>query len=368
MDEGELLAALALQKAKGIGDILSKKLIAHCGSAEAVFSAKTSSLSKISQVGSQALNFLKDKTLLSKAEQQLKIAQEEGLKLLYFLDDAYPEKLKHCIDGPLVLFQDGNVNLSNNRIISIVGTRQMTLYGRDMIEKLVSELTPFNPIIVSGFAYGVDITAQKAAIDNGLQTIGVLAHGFNQIYPKVHKKYVSKINANGGFLSEYWFDEDPNREHFLQRNRIVAGIATATIIVESGVKGGSLVTADIANSYNRDVFAIPGKITDGLSAGCNDLIRKNKAALLTSAHDIITTLNWDVESIQTQISQPTLFLDLTNDEQVVFDYLQTYGKQHIDTLSLSLKLPVFKLSSTLFNLEMKGAVRALQGKLFEASN
>ncbi|GAB1308177.1 DNA-processing protein DprA [Urechidicola sp. KH5] len=368
MNERELLAALALQKAKGIGDILSKKLIVQCGGAEAVFKTKPSVLSKISQVGTQTLRFLQDTSLFHIAEKELKKAQSENLSLLYFLNENYPEKLKHCIDGPLILFQDGAVNLNNNRIISIVGTRQMTLYGRDIIQKLVSELKEYNPIIISGFAYGVDITAQKAALENKLQTIGVLAHGFGQIYPKAHKKYVHQINEQGGFLSEFWFDDPPNREHFLQRNRVVAGISDATIIIESGEKGGSLVTADIANSYNRDVFAVPGKITDGLSAGCNALISSNKAALLTSANDIVRALNWDIPNKESNLKQPTLFLDLTSEEQAVFDHLLINGKQHIDTLSLKLQMPIFKLSSTLFNLEMKGVVRALQGKLFEASN
>jgi len=365
MLEEELLAVLTLQKAKGIGDIIAKKLIAHCGSAQNVFSEKRTNVAKINGIGSFTIKNLYDKKTRLLAEKELNHILKNKVKAVYFKDDNYPNKLKHCVDSPILMFYDGNIVLQNQPIISIVGTRKMTLYGRDFINELIEIIAPYNPIIVSGFAYGVDITAQKAAIKNNLQTIGVLAHGFDQIYPKSHKKYINQVNENGGFYTEFWHDEEPLREHFLKRNRIVAGIADATIIIESAIKGGSLVTADIANSYSRDVFAVPGKTTDILSKGCNDLIKRNKAGILTSAQDLIDDLNWNLDSTQPKAIQKQLFVELPKEEELIYNYLLKNGKQHIDTIALDCKMPVYKLASLLFNIEMKGVVRPLQGKLFE---
>ena len=365
MLEEELIAVLALQKVKGIGDIIAKKLIAHCGSAKNVFAEKRSLLEKINGIGSFTIKNLHDKQYFIRAEKEYKYISKNNIKTTYFQDDDFPNRLKHCPDGPILLFQDGNINLHNNRIISIVGSRKMTNYGRDFIKQLVEELTPYNPIIVSGFAYGVDITAQKAAIKNKLQTIAVLAHGLEQIYPKSHKKYINQVNENGGFYTEFWHDEEPLREHFLKRNRIVAGISEATIIIESAEKGGSLVTADIANSYSRDVFAVPGKTTDSLSKGCNNLIKYNKAGILTSAQDLIDALNWELNDKQPMAVQKQLFVELTNEEQKIYDYLLKNGKKYLDTIALDCQIPVYKMATLLFTMEMKGVVRPLQGKLFE---
>ena len=365
MLEEELIAILALQKAKGVGDIIAKKLISHCGSAQNVFSEKIAAIEKINGIGRITIQNLKNKELLIRAEKEVAHMLSNKVSYVYFQDDAYPDKLKHCIDGPIMLFKDGNINIQNQPIISIVGTRKMTLYGRDFIKQLIEEIAPYNPIIVSGFAYGVDITAQKEAIDHQLQTIAVLAHGFDQIYPKGHKKYINSVNENGGFFTEFWHDEEPLREHFLKRNRIVAGMADATIIIESAAKGGSLVTADIANSYSRDVFAVPGKTTDILSKGCNDLIKRNKAGILTCPQDLIEALNWDVGTQNKKVIQPQLFMELSDEEQLIYDFLLANQKQHVDTIALTCKIPVYKLATLLFNLEMKGVLRPLQGKLFE---
>lgn len=365
MLEEEIIAILALQKAKGIGDIIAKKLIVHCGNAQNVLSEKKSLLEKINGIGTFTIKHLFDKKNWDLAEKEYAYLQRNNIKPIYFQEDDYPSRLKHCIDGPIILFQDGNINLDNPRVISIVGTRKMTLYGRDFINQFIEELTPYNPIIVSGFAYGVDITAHKAAIKNKLQTIAVLAHGFEQIYPKSHKKYINDANVNGGFFTEFWHDEDPLRENFLKRNRIVAGISEATIIIESAERGGSLVTADIANSYSRDVYAVPGKVTDSLSKGCNNLIKMNKAGILTSAKDLVEALNWELDSANKKTIQKQLFIDLEGDEQKVYDFLLKNGKKHIDTIALDCNIPVYKMATLLFNLEMKGVTRPLQGKLFE---
>jgi len=245
-----------------------------------------------------------------------------------------------------------------------VGTRNISSYGRTFCNQLIEELAAYNPIIVSGFAYGVDICAHKAAIEKSLQTIAVLAHGFEEIYPKIHKKYVHQVNENGGFLTEFWSDEKPLRENFLKRNRIVAGISKATIIIESAAKGGSLVTADIANSYNKDVFAVPGRITDVYSKGCNNLIKNNTAHLLSSASDIVRMLNWDLQE-KPKIIQKELFVMLGEDEQKIFDFLYEKGAHVIDVIALECNIPTYQLSSILLQMELKGVLKPLPGKMFE---
>lgn len=282
------------------------------------------------------------------------------------MEDGYPAYLKHCIDSPILLFSQGNIDLNRRRIISIVGTRNITSYGTSFCEQLIEDLAPLDPIIVSGFAYGVDICVQRAAVKHGLQTIGCLAHGLNQIYPKIHEKYVTDINKNGGFFTEFWSTSQPDRENFLKRNRIIAGMGEATIVVESAEKGGSLVTADIANSYNRDVFAVPGRTQDKYSSGCNNLIKHQKAQMLTSAADLIYMMGWELEEKEPVSIQKQLFVDLDDTEKEIYDYLQQGGKQMLDLIALDCKLPIFKVSSTLLNMEMKGVVRPLPGKLFEA--
>ena len=366
MLEEDLLYVLALQRVKGIGDINAKKLISHCGTAKKVFTEKRQTLEKINGIGSFTLKNLFNSTNLIEAEKELKYIQKNKIETLYFKDKNYPKRLKHCVDGPILFFKEGKFKLENQPIISIVGTRKITSYGRSFCEKLISDLKEYNPIIVSGFAYGVDICAHKAALKNNLQTIGVLAHGFEEVYPKSHKKYVNEINKNGGFITDFWHNDELQRENFLKRNRIVAGISEATIIIESAEKGGSLVTADIANSYSRDVFAVPGRSTDVYSKGCNSLIKYNKAAILTSAKDIVEMLNWELESKQLKAVQKQLFIELTEVEQLIYDFLLKNGKELLDLISLNCKLPIHHTTTILFNLEMKGVVKPLPGKLFEA--
>lgn len=368
MLEEELLYVLALQRAKGIGDINAKKLISYCGSAKNVLKEKPKNLQKINGIGAFTLQHLHNPQNLIEAEKELNYITSNQISVVYFEDEQYPYKLKHCVDGPIVLFKDGNFKVSQKPIISIVGTRNITSYGRDFCEKLIYDLKEFNPIIISGFAYGVDICAHKAAFKNNLTTIGVLAHGFEDIYPKSHKKYVSEIHKNGGFFTEFWHNETPLRENFLKRNRIVAGISDATIIIESAEKGGSLVTADIANSYNRDVFAVPGRVTDNYSKGCNNLIKNNKAAILTTATDLVEMLNWELKNEHTvpKAIQKQLFVQLNENEQLVYDFLVDEGKQLLDAISLTCQLPIHITATVLFNLEMKGLVKPLPGKLYES--
>lgn len=365
MRHEDLFYVLALLQVEGVGDIVAKKLLSHCEAPAEIFKSKASQLQTIEGIGTVLLRNLKNKTVFAKAEAELRFIEKNQIDVSYFLNVDYPQRLKHCIDGPVLLFSCGNIKLENRRIISIVGTRQITPHGAEFCRKLIDELSPLDPIIVSGFAYGVDILAHQAAIENGLQTIGVLAHGLNQIYPKAHKKYVSKVNANGGLLTEFWSSSHPNPENFVKRNRIVAGISEATIVIESADKGGSLITANMANGYNRDVFAVPGRVLDKYSEGCNNLIKTQKAQLLTSAADLVYHLNWDLQTAAKPI-QKQLFVSLEPEEQKVYDFLQQNGKELLDTLALECGFPVFKIAPMLLNMELKGVVRPLPGKLFEA--
>lgn len=362
----KLLAALRLQKTVSVGPIQAKKLIRATGSVEQIFEEKTKNLAKIEGIGLRPLLQLKDPETKAKAIKELEYIEKNAIDTVYFLDPDYPRNLAQCIDSPILFFKEGNLNFSNPKIISIVGTRKMTSYGRAVCKELIGGLASHNPIVVSGFAYGVDICAHTAAIENKLQTIAVLAHGFEEIYPKVHKKYMHQVHENGGFITEFWHDDPPLREHFIQRNRIVAGISQATLVIESSEKGGSLITADMANSYSRDVFAVPGRTSDAFSKGCNQLIKNHKAALVTCADDIAKLLNWDQSVKAKPAIQKQLFVTLDDTEQKVYDYLLKEGKQLLDVIALDCQIRLPVLASLLFQLEMKGLVRPLPGKLFEA--
>lgn len=366
LSKDELIAILRLQNVPNIGDVTAKKLIAHCGNPVSIFTDKLQNLLKIDGIGVHTIKGLHDAEHLEAAQSEYQYIRANNIAYSYFMNADYPAYLKHCIDSPILLFKRGNIDLKNRKIISVVGTRQITSYGTAFCEKFIADIAPLNPVIVSGFAYGVDICIQKAAIKYGLQTIGCLAHGLNQIYPKVHSRYVAEVQKNGGFVTDFWSNSKPERNNFLKRNRIVAGMAEATIVIESAEKGGSLVTADIANSYNRDVFAVPGRAEDKYSLGCNNLIKQQKAHMLTSAADLIYLLDWDVTKKETKTIQKQLFVELDAIEKLLYEYLHKEGKQVLDVIALDCKLPIFKVSSTLLTMEMKGVIRPLPGKLFEA--
>lgn len=366
MNQNELFHLLALLQVEGVGDIMAKKLLNAFGSAAAVFEAKPNQLRTVDGIGDVLVRKLKDKSIFEKATAEIQFIEHEGVRVLYFTDEAYPERLKHCIDGPVLLFGNGNFDFRNRKLISIVGTRQITAYGTEFCKKLLEDLSFYNPIIVSGLAYGVDIVAHQTAMELQLQTVGVLAHGLNQIYPKSHKKFVAKMEQNGGFLTEFWSSSSPEKENFVKRNRIVAGMSEATIVIESAEKGGSLITANLANDYNRDVFAVPGRTTDKYSQGCNELIKTQRAQLITSAADLIYSLNWQLEEEKPKTIQKQLFVSLDAEEQKIYDFLLQNGKQLLDIIALECEYPIFRVSSTLINMELKGVVRPLPGKLFEA--
>jgi len=365
LSQNELRYTLALQRVPNLGDATAKKLITKVGSAEGIFKEKKTNLLKIDGIGLFKLKQLSEKIQLDQADEELLFIENNTIEWQYFRDKLYPERLKHCIDGPLLYFQSGNIDFQNKNIISIVGTRKITSYGRVFCEKLIEGLAPLNPVIISGFAYGVDISAHKAAMDNGLQTVACLAHGLNQIYPKIHKKYMSKVEENGGFITEFWSTDAFDRNNFLKRNRIIAGISQATIVIESAEKGGSLVTADIANSYNRDVFALPGRAGDSQSQGCNNLIKTQQAHLFTSAADLIYMLGWDLAAAKNKPQQTQLFVDLSDEETLIFNFLKEKEKVLMDIIALECKIPTYKVASILLTMELKGVVRPLPGKLFQ---
>ncbi|TSE05992.1 MULTISPECIES: DNA-processing protein DprA [Aquimarina] len=363
----KLLALLTLKKVANLGDNSIKRLIREVGSAEEVLTEKTSNLLKIDGIGTVKIKDLHNPQHRKAAENELKFIEENNINYQIYDQEGYPEKLKHCIDGPVVLFSSGNINLQHKKILSIVGTRKVTSYGAKFCEELIETLAPINPIIVSGFAYGVDIIAHKTAIKHRLQTVGCLAHGLNQIYPKAHKKYVAQLEENGGFFTDFWSTDAFDRKNFLGRNRIIAGLSEATVVIESADKGGSLVTAEIASSYNRDVFAVPGRVDDALSKGCNMLIKTQRAHMLTSAADLIYMLNWELDEKEQPAIQKQLFVELEQDEKKIFNFLNKNGKEILDVIALQCDLPTFKVASVLLNMELKGVIKPLPGKLFEVA-
>jgi len=365
LSKNELRYTLALQRVPNLGDTTAKKLLRLVGSAEGIYKEKKSNLLRIDGVGAYKLKGLSEKIQLDEADAEVQYIEQNKIEYTYFQDKLYPENLKHCIDGPILFFQSGNIDIQNKKIISIVGTRKVTTYGKIFCEKLIEDLAPLHPIIVSGFAYGVDIIAHKSAIANGLQTVACLAHGFNQIYPKAHKKHVEKVKENGGFITEFWSSDNFDRNNFLKRNRIIAGLSQATIVIESATKGGSLVTADIANSYNREVFALPGRVTDSQSHGCNNLIKTQQAQMITNAADLIYMLGWELEENLPKQHQIQLFVELTEEEKGIFNYLKKQDKEMLDRIAIACKVPTFKVAAILLSLELKGLVRPLPGKLFQ---
>lgn len=362
----EIIALMALKNTPSIGDITAKKLIAQLGSPSAVFSQKRSAIERIDGIGKVISSYLFDTKYIKEAEKQWQELSDNGINFCVYNQPDYPLNLSQAVDSPVIFFHKGNIRLQNKKIISVVGTRQITSYGTNFCQKFIEDLLPLKEdlVIVSGYAYGVDITTHKLAIENGIQTIACLAHGLDSTYPAVHKKYNDQMLSNGGFITDFPFNSHFDRKNFLSRNRIIAGLADATIVVESAIKGGSLVTADIAFSYDREVFAVPGRTTDTYSAGCNKLIRENKAQILTSADDFLKSMNWDLEEKKPQSVQAQLFVELSAEEEIVYKFLKTNGKENIDVISRQCEIPIYKLSNLLFQMEMKGVIFPLPGKIF----
>lgn len=362
----QLLYHIALTSIPNIGDITAKKLIAYCGSSEQVFKDKKSLLEKVPGIGSvYAKSIVEHKSeALNIAEEELKYIQQNEIVPLFFLNENYPKRLVHCEDSPILLYTKGVVDFNAQKVISIVGTRRATEYGKEFCEKIIEDLGPHKPLIVSGLAYGVDVAAHKAAVKNKLSTVGVLAHGLDRLYPAQHKGIAKEMLENGGLATDFKSGTNPDRENFPKRNRIVAGLSDLTIVVESSKKGGSLITAGLANSYNRDVFALPGKLSDSQSEGCNWLIKTNKAALIQSAKDIEYIMNWEVTETK-QNQQASLFVDLTPEQERLRALLNQKEKTTIDELSLLAKMPMSQTTSLLLEMEFGGIVKSLPGKMYK---
>lgn len=360
MKHAELIATLALPKLPNIGCATARKLIHHFGSAEEVFAQVPRTNNK--KWKSIARVFPQAKAMLSEAENEVAFIEKNHVNWIAHSDSNFPASLNLCPDAPLVLFYSGQPFPNTTRIVSIVGTRQPSAEGRAFVRQLVKELTPYQPIIVSGFAYGIDIEAQLAAQQNGLITYGCLGHGILKCYPSKHIKHRSEIEKTGGFLTEFWANEHFQRTHFLQRNRIIAGLAQATIVVESKAKGGALTTAQYALGYQRDVFAVPGKPQDVASQGCLTLIKNRQGECITCGADVARMLGW--QQYKSPPSQPKLFLELNEKEKKVVRHMSATPK-HIDLIALEAALKVSEVASILFQLEMKGIVMAQAGKQFK---
>jgi DNA processing protein len=345
----------------GVGGITAKRLVAHCGSAEAVFTSSVRDLSKIPEVNHNFIPLRED--ALKRAEHELKFMEQNGIRQLFYTDEDFPFALNQCEDAPAAIFVKGDVSFNNTNIISIVGTRSATSYGTALCEKLIAELVEkgHQPLIVSGMAYGIDVCAHRAALNCGLKTVAVMGTGLNKVYPSVHYAIAKQIETQGALLSELPSDTSIVPGNFLSRNRIIAGLSQITVIIESAAKGGALVTAGIANSYNREVAAFPGRVGDKHSEGCNSLIKQNIAAMIESADDLIYLAGWSISKKKSEV-QLQLFDKLDKPEQEILELLKAKDSESIDVIAYETGFPMPELSAILLNLEFAGYINALPGK------
>ncbi|MES2620473.1 MAG: DNA-processing protein DprA [Bacteroidota bacterium] len=363
----EQLYQIALTLLPNVGDVVAKNLIAYCGSAEAVFKTSKAKLEKIPSIGADRAEGIASADVLKEAEAELKFVEEYKINMLFFTDKEYPQRLKNCNDSPVLLYYKGNADLNANKVVGIVGTRKATAYGKEVTKKLVAELSAQNVLVVSGLAYGIDIASHNAALENNLKTVGVLGHGLNTIYPSQHKPTAKKMVECGGLLTEYTSSNDMHPSNFPNRNRIVAGISDAIVVIESAIKGGAVLTANIANSYNRDVFAFPGKATDKYSAGCNFLIKTFKAKMIESGEDLLTEMSWKQEATDSKSKkqQRQLALILSENEQTIYNLLNEKAEPAIDEIVTETGIDVSMLAATLLEMEMNNIIVSLPGKRYK---
>ncbi|MEA5459882.1 DNA-processing protein DprA [Arcicella sp. LKC2W] len=363
------LYQIALTLIPKIGDVLVRQLISYCGSAEQVFKTPVTKLLKIPNIGKTLAHNLQDKSVVENAWKIIQEADKQSVELLFYTDKTYPTRLKTLYDSPVLLYYKGKADLNNTKTVAIVGTRQSTEYGKNVTEQIISELSTFNPLIVSGLAYGIDIIAHKSCLKNNVPTIGVMASGIDLIYPYQHKNTSIQMQEIGGLLTEQTFGTQPDQRFFPQRNRIIAGMSDVTIVVEAAVKGGALITAEYANNYHRDVFAVPGQIGKSFSEGCNKLIKENKAQIFTSIKDIVEALNWDLAGHEKGKNKESEidFSSFTEEESQVMALLHKNQEMHIDDLAWQSQISMAKISSLLLNLEFQGFVKSLVGKKYKVS-
>ncbi len=364
MDNDELTVyQIALTLLPDLGPISQKKLMAFCGGVRNIFEEKRKFLQRIPGIHKNMVESILNQDVITRAEEELKFIIRNGIRTLFYLSHEYPERLKHCADSPVMLYYKGNADLNQQRIIAVVGTRLPSAYGLQQCEALISEISELGVMIVSGLAYGIDSCAHKHAMQCNLPTVGVLAHGLDRIYPPIHRYIAASMLEQGGLLTDYISRTNPDRQNFPSRNRIVAGMTDAVIVIESGTKGGALITADIANSYSRDVFAIPGRNTDQASSGCNMMISENKAGILLGGRHLGTIMGWSDKKGKQQ-RQQEIFINLSDDEERIVNVIRQTGEPVIDQISLHCGIPVSKTASLLLELELKGVIRCMPGKKY----
>ena len=364
----EQIYTLALTRIPGLGLIGAWNLVRTLGNASVVFQHRKELKELVPEVSDKLIQALDCPEAFRRAEEELEFAEKNQIQCITLNDPSYPSRLRECEDAPLALFYRGNTPLDAQRVISIVGTRHATPYGEELCASFLQDLAQLCPgtLIVSGLAYGIDIHAHRNALRQGFPTVGVLAHGLDRIYPSAHRKTAIEMMDHGGLLTEFMSGTNPDRQNFVRRNRIVAGMSDATIVIESAAKGGALITAELAESYHRDCFAFPGRATDIYSAGCNELIKNNRASLILSAEDFVQAMGWNATHRKAKEAvQRELFLDLNEEEKKIVDILQetTEGIQ-INTLVVKTNIPIHRISPLLFELEMKGVIKALAGGIY----
>lgn len=365
VEEQEWIHRIALAMLKGIGPVNARNLVAYCGGVEPLFTDRhlKRTLEKVPGIGPKLIASIMDRKVLGAAEQELAYVRKHKLRMFFYLDADFPFRLKQAEDAPVLLFAKGDVDLDAQRMVAIVGTRTPTDHGKRACEELVEGLKEAGATIVSGLAYGIDIVAHRTAVRNGLPTIGCVAHGLDKLYPGEHAATAQDMLRDGGLVSELPSGSSFAPGNFPARNRIIAGLSDCTVVIESGPKGGSLITADIANSYDREVFAFPGRATDARSEGCNRLIQRNQAALVTGAQDVLRLMEW-LPTTKRAPAQATLFTSLLPEEQALVDVIKAHGKLDIDTLCVQCRIPQGKAAGLLLNLEFNGVVRSLPGKVY----
>lgn len=364
----ELLYQIALTLIPGIGPVQAKILIENLGAAASIFTAKESKLKTIEGIGEIRARAIKSFTDLKEAEEEISFIEKYKINPLFITDKNYPRRLLNCYDSPTLLYYKGDADLNSSKIVAVVGTRNHTEYGKQFTEKFIEELAEQNVLVISGLAFGIDAIAHKASLKNNLATIGVLAHGLDQVYPSQHAALAKDIvKKNGGLLTEFKSRTQPDKHNFPIRNRIVAGLGDAIIVVETGIKGGSMITAELANGYNKDVFAVPGKVTDVKSSGCNHLIKSNKAVLLTEAKELVEIMNWEEKSKnkKERKSQREIFIEMTENEKIVFNILKETDSVHIDELNFKSSLNSSAVAAAILSLELQNVVVSLPGKIYQ---